>query len=92
MQRGGLAAQSFNVCSSTPRSFAAPRRVPIAPRVQWVQRCATPGYPLRCYCNGWNATNRHKSCGLVIVGEVLRHDDLDLVIRGHPAITDMSSP
>jgi len=23
-------------------------------------RHATAGYPLRCYCNGWNATNRHE--------------------------------
>ncbi len=25
---------------------------------------ASAVHPLRCYCNGWNATNRHESCGL----------------------------
>ncbi|MEE9204789.1 MAG: hypothetical protein V3U08_07185, partial [Nitrospirales bacterium] len=44
----------------TPPSLVAPHRVPIAPQLQWVQRYATSGYPLRCYCNGWNATNRHE--------------------------------
>ncbi|MFQ5931481.1 MAG: hypothetical protein ACE5MM_03640, partial [Nitrospiraceae bacterium] len=69
-QAGGLAAQSVNVLftrciarATGPRyapSSRGTRRVPIAPRLQWVQRHATAGYPLRCYCNGWNATNRHE--------------------------------
>ena len=33
---------------------------PLLFRMQWVQRLATAGYPLRFHCNGWNATNRHE--------------------------------
>ena len=51
VQAGGLAARSVTYrfkYASLPRGSVRPS-------------ChATAGYPLRCYCNGWNATNRHE--------------------------------
>ena len=60
---GGRARRSVprRTASSTPRFFAAVLGgYPLRFSMQWVQRLATAGYPLRLSCNGWNATNRHE--------------------------------